>query len=66
MAGWPTLLMMSVCTIYAEGAPSLRFLQGWVTMPPTQLLSVLRNQSRMRSRFPPLQSAQRTAHPLCF
>ena len=37
-AGWPTLLMMSVCTIYAEGAPSLRFLQGRVTMLPTQLL----------------------------
>ena len=42
-AGWPTLLMMSVCTIYAEGAPSLRFLQGRVTMLPTQLLYVLRN-----------------------
>ena len=43
VGGWPTLLMMSVCTIYAEGAPSLRFLQGRVTMLPTQLLYVLRN-----------------------
>jgi len=30
--------MMSVCAIYGEGAPSLRFLQGRVTMLPTQLL----------------------------
>ena len=30
--------MMSVCSIYAEGAPSLRFLQGRVTMQPTELL----------------------------
>ena len=29
---------MSVCAIYGEGAPSLRFLQGRVTMLPTQLL----------------------------
>ena len=30
--------MMSVCANDAEGAPSLRFLQGRVTMLPTQLL----------------------------
>src|SRR6478609_6576274 len=30
--------MMSVCAIYGEGAPSLRFLQRRVTMLPTQLL----------------------------
>jgi hypothetical protein len=29
------------CTIPTEGAPSLRFLQGWVKMMPAQLLSVL-------------------------
>ena len=29
---------MSVCASGAEGAPSLRFLQGRVTMLPTQLL----------------------------
>jgi len=66
MAGWPTLLMMSVCTIYAEGAPSLRFLQGRVTMPPTQLLSVLRNQSRMRSRFPPFAKWAKDGAPTMF
>jgi hypothetical protein len=32
-----------VCIIYAEGAPSLRFLQGRVTMLPTQLLSFCTN-----------------------
>src|SRR6476661_3614869 len=32
------LLMMSMCAIGAEGAPSLRFLHGRVTMLPTQLL----------------------------
>jgi len=31
-------LMMSVCAIGVEGARSLRFLQGLVTMLPTQLL----------------------------
>jgi hypothetical protein len=31
-------LMMTVCAIGAEGARSLRFLQGRVTMLPTQLL----------------------------
>ena len=32
--------MMSARAIGAEGAPSLRFLQGRVTMLPTQLLSL--------------------------
>jgi hypothetical protein len=31
--------MISVCTISIEGAPSLRFLQGRVSVLPTQLLS---------------------------
>ncbi len=34
----PHRWMMSVCAIYGEGAPSLRFLQGRVTMLPRQLL----------------------------
>jgi hypothetical protein len=34
------LLILSVCIIYPEGAPSLRLLQGRVAMLPTQLLSV--------------------------
>jgi hypothetical protein len=29
--GWPTFTIYA-CTIPAEGAPSLRFLQGWVAM----------------------------------
>src|SRR4249919_872857 len=32
--------MMSLCSIHAEGAPSLRFLQGRVTMLTTQFLSL--------------------------
>ena len=35
-AGGPPLAIFA-CTIPAEGAPSLRFLQGWVAMLPTQL-----------------------------
>src|SRR6185295_15010399 len=50
-----------MCANCAEGAPSLRFLQGRVTMLPTQLSA----QWHMRSGSRPLPSAQRTGHPLC-
>ena len=39
----PSLLLMFVCIIGAEGAPSLRFLQGRVAMLPTQRLSFCTN-----------------------
>jgi hypothetical protein len=39
-AGGPPLTI-SARTIPTEGAPSLRSLQGWAAMLPTQLLSVL-------------------------
>jgi len=35
--------MMFVCAIYAEGAPSLRFLQGRVVMLPARPLSFCTN-----------------------
>ena len=41
--GWPAFLMMFVCAIYAEGAPSLRFLQGRVVMLPARPLSLCTN-----------------------
>jgi hypothetical protein len=37
-AGWPAFLMMLACAIYAEGAPSLRFLQGRVAMLRVHLI----------------------------
>ena len=48
--------MMFVCAIYAEGAPSLRFLQGRVAMLPTRPLSFCTNPvlyASMRPWFPP-------------
>ena len=59
-------LMMSVCAIYGEGAPSLRFLQGRVTMLPTQLLSGSATRSRMRSRFPPFAKCAKDGAPTMF
>jgi hypothetical protein len=32
---------MLVSATYLEGAPSLRFLQGWAAMPPTHFLAVV-------------------------
>jgi hypothetical protein len=43
MGGRPAFLMMFLCAIYAEGAPSLRFLQGRVVMLPTRPLSFRTN-----------------------
>ena len=58
------LLMMSVRAIGAEGAPSLRFLQGRVTMQPTQLLWLC-NPVTHAFQIPALcKKAQRTGHPL--
>jgi hypothetical protein len=37
------------CTIPTEGAPSLRFLQGWAAMLPGHLLSVRHYPLRMLS-----------------
>jgi hypothetical protein len=37
---WAGALTIFACTIPAEGAPSLRFLQGWVAMLPTPFLSL--------------------------
>ena len=59
-------LVMSVCAIYAEGAPSLRFLQGRVTMLPTQLLWLCATRSRMRSRFPPFAKCAKDGAPTMF
>ena len=46
-AGGPSLH----CTIPTEGAPSLRFLQGWAAMLPAQLLSVLHHLLCMPSSY---------------
>jgi hypothetical protein len=46
--GWPIF----ACTIPTEGAPSLRFLQGWAAMLSTQLLSVLHCPKTLRKQFP--------------
>jgi len=59
--------MMVACAIYAEGAPSLRFLQGRVAMLPTQPLSVLhkpRCVCALGAR--PSPRTRRTGHPLCW
>jgi hypothetical protein len=50
----------------AEGAPSLRFLQGWVAMLPA-LFDLLwrRDQTHLVSDSRPSQSARRTGHPPC-
>src|ERR1700732_3116550 len=47
LAGGPSLH----CTIPTEGAPSLRFLQGWAAMLPAQLLSVLHRPLCMASSY---------------
>jgi len=57
--------MMSVCAIYGEDAPSLRFLQGRVTMLPTRFLWLC-NRSRMRSRFPPFAKRAKDGAPTMF
>jgi hypothetical protein len=57
--------MVFVRAILAEGAPSLRSLQGWAAMLPIQRLSVLYKtpcEGVRGSRL--LQSAQRTGHLL--
>jgi hypothetical protein len=59
LAGGPSLH----CTIPTEGAPSLRFLQGWAAMLPAQLLSVLHYPLCMPSSYPLSQSTRRTGHP---
>jgi hypothetical protein len=53
VAGGPSLH----CTIPTEGAPSLRFLQGWA-MLPAQLLSVLHQPLCMPSSYPPFAYAK--------
>ena len=57
-------LMMSVCTIYVEGAPSLRFLQGRVTMLPTQLLWLC-NPVTHAFQVPAPAKCAKDGHPLC-
>jgi hypothetical protein len=64
VAGGPPLAI-SMCSISTEGAPSLRFLQGWASMLPAQLLSVLHYSLCMPSSYPPFakKSTRRTGHP---
>ena len=50
------------CTIPTEGAPSLRFLQGWAAMLPAQRLSVLHHPLCMPSSYPPFAYAK-DGHP---
>ena len=54
--------MMSVCAIYGEGAPSLRFLQGRVTMLPTQLLWPC-NPVTHAFQFPPFAKCAKDGAP---
>ena len=70
----PPFLMMSVCTIYVEGAPSLRFLQepalsgaeGAGNDAADTTFVALQPGRACVPDSRPLQSAQRTGHPLCF
>ena len=57
---------MSVCAIYGEGAPSLRFLQGRVTMLPTQLLWLCNPVTHAFQISARCKVRKRTGHPLCF
>ena len=57
-------LMMFVRAIYAEGAPSLRFLQGRVPMLPTQLfVRSPQTPLRMRSCYPPFAKNAKDGAP---
>src|SRR5208282_5461321 len=61
--GGPSFLLMFVRIIYAEGAPSLRFLLGRVAMLPTQRLSFRTNPLPMRSWFPPFADCAKDGAP---
>jgi hypothetical protein len=57
---------MFVCAIYAEGAPSLRFLQGRVAMLPTRLLSFCTNPVAYAFVVPALCKLRKGRGTLCF
>ena len=59
LAGGPSLH----CIIPTEGAPSLRFLQGWVAMLAAQLLSVLHYPLCMPSSCPPFAKYAKDGAP---
>ena len=63
--GWAHPLMMSVCAIGAEGAPSLRFLQGRVRCCRHNFCGCA-TRSRMRSRFPPFAKCAKDGAPTMF
>ena len=64
--GWPALLMMFLYAIYAEGAPSLRFLQGRVVMPPARPLSFCTNPVAHVFVVPALCKLRKGRGTLCF
>jgi hypothetical protein len=63
VGGWPTFNDFCVCTISTEGAPSLRFLQGRVSLLPAQSCSIAQNPLPMRSWYPPFAKCAKDGAP---
>jgi hypothetical protein len=49
---------------FRASGPSLRFLQGWAVMLPTQLMSVLHYPLCMPSSYPPFAKCAKDGAPV--